>query len=117
MRTFSAGIEMTTWRKCGILLSFAATRTLTDDFFGGFCGSSCGCCGCGNGGAERGNDGLLESLGASGLDCGLLFLLFLLLWWDYVGLLGPGGLLRICLFPPNNEVVDMFYKLVASEMA
>jgi hypothetical protein len=106
---------MPTWRKRGVLLSLATTRTLTDDFFGGFRGSGGGCSGSSNGGTERGDTGLLESLCMSGLGRGLL-LLFLFLG-VYAGLLSTGGLLRICLFPPDYEVVDMFYELVSSEMA
>src|SRR5277367_1837702 len=115
MRTTSACIQMATWRKCGILLSFATTRTLTDDFFGSFCGCSSGCSSSRNGGTERGDTALLKSLRVPGLGCGLLFLFVLLR--VYAGLLSTGGLLRICLFPPDYEVVDMFYELVSSEMA
>src|SRR5271155_761136 len=76
--TTSACVQMPTWRKRGILLSFATTRTLTDDFFGGFCRCGGGCSGSSNGGTERGDTGLLKSLCMSGLGRGLL-LLFLFL--------------------------------------
>src|SRR5271154_1206486 len=57
--TTSARIQMPTWRKCGVLLSLATTRTLTDDFFGGFRGCGGGSSGSSNGGTERGDTGLL----------------------------------------------------------
>src|SRR5271170_7031305 len=115
MCTTSACIQMSTWRKCGILLSLATTRTLTDDFFCCFCGCGGRCCGSSNGGTERRDTRLLKPLCVSGLGCGLLFLFVYLR--GYASLLSTGCLLRICLFPPRYEVVDMFYELVASEMA
>src|ERR1700733_10781814 len=91
MCTTSACIQMPTWRKRGILLSLATTRTLTDNFFGSFCGCCGGRCGSSNGGTERGDTGLLEPLCMSGLGCGLLFLFLFV--GVYAGLLSTGSLL------------------------